>query len=69
MKGSLFMVQTLSVLLGLQDVGTWVLVLAGIIIPPLPEKNVVQKYQMTSEFIEQRRQALHVYVNRVVSSG
>jgi len=40
---------------------------AGIIIPPLPEKNVVQKYQMTSEFIEQRRQALQVYVNRVVS--
>ena len=40
---------------------------AGIIIPPLPEKNVVQKYQMTAEFIEQRRKALQVYVNRVVS--
>lgn len=40
---------------------------AGIIIPPLPEKNAIQKYQMTSEFIEQRRQALQVYVNRVVS--
>ena len=41
---------------------------AGIIIPPLPEKNAIQKYQMTSEFIEQRRQALQVYVNRVVSN-
>ena len=40
---------------------------AGIIVPPLPEKNVVQKYQMTSEFIEQRRRALQVYINRVVS--
>ena len=39
---------------------------AGIIIPPLPEKNAIQKYQMTSEFIEQRRQALQVYINRVV---
>ena len=41
---------------------------AGIIIPPLPEKNAIQKYQMTSEFIEQRRQALQVYINRVVSN-
>lgn len=40
---------------------------AGIIIPPLPEKNVVQKYQMTAEFIEQRRKALQVYLNRVVT--
>lgn len=39
----------------------------GIIIPPLPEKNVVQKYQMTAEFIEQRRKALQVYVNRVAA--
>lgn len=39
---------------------------AGIIIPPLPEKNVVQKYQMTTEFIETRRMALSVFLNRVV---
>ncbi len=39
---------------------------AGIIIPPLPEKNVVQKYQMTTEFIEARRRALTVFINRVV---
>lgn len=41
---------------------TW----AGVIIPPLPEKNVVQKYQMTTEFIETRRRALQVFINRVV---
>lgn len=39
----------------------------GIIIPPLPEKNAVQKYQMSTEFIEQRRRGLQVFVNRVVS--
>ena len=39
---------------------------AGIIIPPLPEKNVVQKYQMTTEFIEARRRALTVFISRVV---
>ena len=40
---------------------------AGIIIPPLPEKSTMQKFQMTSDFIEQRRRALQVFVNRVVS--
>lgn len=40
---------------------------AGIIVPPLPEKSTVQKFQMTSDFIEQRRRALQVFVNRVVS--
>lgn len=40
----------------------------GIIIPPLPEKNAVQKYQMSTEFIEQRRRALEVFVNRVVNT-
>ena len=39
---------------------------AGIIAPALPEKNVVQKYQMTTEFIEIRRRALSVYLNKVV---
>lgn len=41
-------------------------VVPGVILPPLPEKNVVQKYQMTNEFIEQRRRALAVFINRVV---
>ena len=41
---------------------------AGIIVPALPEKNVVQKYQMTTEFIEIRRRALAVYLNKVVWS-
>ena len=39
----------------------------GIVIPPLPEKNVVQKYQMTNEFIAQRQRALTIFLNRVVS--
>lgn len=34
--------------------------------PPLPEKNVVEKYKMTSEFVEQRRAALAIFINRVV---
>lgn len=37
----------------------------GVIIPPLPEKNAVQKYQMSTEFIDQRRRALEVFINRV----
>ncbi len=41
---------------------------AGVIVPALPEKNVVQKYQMTTEFIEIRRRALAVYLNKVVWS-
>ena len=39
---------------------------AGIIMPPIPEKNVVQKYQASTEFIVQRQQALNVFINRVV---
>ena len=34
--------------------------------PPIPEKNAMQKYQMTSEFVAVRRQALQVFINRVV---
>ncbi len=41
---------------------------AGIIVPPVPEKNAVQKFQMTHEFIEQRRLALQSFINRVVRS-
>lgn len=39
----------------------------GVIIPPLPEKNAVQKFQMSTEFIEDRRRALQVFVNRVAA--
>ena len=38
----------------------------GIILPALPEKNVLEKYKMTADFIEQRRSALNVFINRVV---
>ena len=41
----------------------------GIIVPPLPEKSAVQKFQMTADFIEQRRRALQVFINRVVSQA
>lgn len=37
----------------------------GVIIPALPEKSAVQKYQMSTEFIETRRRALQVFINRV----
>lgn len=33
----------------------------GVIVPPLPEKNAVQKFQMNTEFIEDRRRALQVW--------
>lgn len=39
----------------------------GTIVPALPEKNVVEKYKMNADFIEQRRAALTVFVNRVAS--
>ena len=39
---------------------------AGTIVPALPEKNVVEKYKMNADFIEQRRAALTVFINRVV---
>jgi sorting nexin-1/2 len=32
----------------------------GVIIPPLPEKNAVQKFAMSNEFVEDRRRALQV---------
>ena len=35
--------------------------------PALPEKNVVEKYKMTSDFIEQRRSALAVFLRRVAA--
>ncbi|KFM28426.1 Vacuolar protein sorting-associated protein vps5 [Auxenochlorella protothecoides] len=39
----------------------------GCIVPPLPEKNVVEKYKLTDEFIEQRRAALAVFMNRLAA--
>ena len=42
---------------------------AGVIVPPIPEKNAMQKYQMTSEFVAVRRNALQVFINRVVGAA
>lgn len=39
----------------------------GILPPPLPEKNVLEKYKMAAEFIEQRRAALEVYLIRIAA--
>ncbi|KAF5747789.1 sorting nexin 1-like isoform X1 [Tripterygium wilfordii] len=39
----------------------------GIFIPPLPEKSAVEKFRFTTEFIEMRRQALDIFVNRIAS--
>ncbi|KAK4480840.1 hypothetical protein RD792_011692 [Penstemon davidsonii] len=39
----------------------------GVFIPPLPEKSTVEKFRFSAEFIEMRRQALDVFVNRIAS--
>lgn len=39
----------------------------GIFIPPLPEKNTVEKFRFSAEFIEMRRQALDMFINRIAS--
>ncbi|XP_072998766.1 sorting nexin 1 [Typha latifolia] len=39
----------------------------GIFIPALPEKSAVEKFRFSAEFIEMRRQALDVFVNRIAS--
>ncbi|TYH21924.1 hypothetical protein ES288_A04G085000v1 [Gossypium darwinii] len=39
----------------------------GIFVPPLPEKSAVEKFRFSAEFIEIRRQALDVFVNRIAS--
>ncbi|KAL4452515.1 hypothetical protein ABPG75_008177 [Micractinium tetrahymenae] len=39
----------------------------GVIVPALPEKSVVEKYKMTGEFVEARRAALTVFINRVAA--
>ncbi|KAI8101170.1 hypothetical protein M9435_001278 [Picochlorum sp. BPE23] len=40
---------------------------AGIILPALPPRNVVEKYKMTPQFVEDRRRALQVFLKRVLS--
>ncbi|KAL9256057.1 Sorting nexin 1-like protein [Drosera capensis] len=39
----------------------------GVFIPPLPEKSAVEKFRFSVEFIEMRRQALDIFVNRIAS--
>ncbi|GBG61408.1 hypothetical protein CBR_g20439 [Chara braunii] len=39
----------------------------GVIIPPLPEKNVVEKFRFSADFIDMRRQALDMFINRVAA--
>ncbi|KQK10724.1 sorting nexin 1 isoform X1 [Brachypodium distachyon] len=39
----------------------------GFFIPPLPEKNAVEKFRFSKEFIELRRQALDLFINRIAS--
>ncbi|KAL0728544.1 hypothetical protein Bca4012_024637 [Brassica carinata] len=37
----------------------------GVFVPPLPEKSAVEKFRFTAEFIEMRRAALDIFVNRI----
>eukprot|EP00884_Botryococcus_braunii_P014863 jgi/Botrbrau1/23378/Bobra.0051s0029.1 len=40
----------------------------GVILPPLPEKNAMEKYiTHSASFVETRRRALQVYINRVAA--
>ncbi|KAJ0266289.1 Sorting nexin 1 [Hirschfeldia incana] len=39
----------------------------GVFIPPLPEKSAVEKFRFSAEFIEMRRAALDIFVNRIAS--
>ncbi|CAN1277445.1 Sorting nexin 1 [Linum perenne] len=39
----------------------------GVFIPPIPEKSAVEKFRFSAEFIEMRRQALDIFVNRIAS--
>jgi hypothetical protein len=40
---------------------------AGIILPSLPPRNVVEKYKMTPDFVEDRRRALEVFLVKTTS--
>jgi sorting nexin-1/2 len=37
----------------------------GVVVPPCPEKNQLETFRKTSAFIESRRQALEVFVNKL----
>jgi sorting nexin-1/2 len=39
----------------------------GVIVPPCPEKNQLENFRKSGTFIEQRRQALEVFINKVCS--
>ncbi|CAN0847240.1 Sorting nexin 1 [Linum grandiflorum] len=39
----------------------------GVFIPPLPEKSAIEKFRFSAEFIEMRRQALDIFINRIAS--
>ncbi|KAH0861470.1 hypothetical protein HID58_089731 [Brassica napus] len=39
----------------------------GVFVPPLPEKSAVEKFRFSAEFIEMRRAALDIFVNRIAS--
>ena len=39
----------------------------GVVVPPLPEKDVVQKFQMSADFIERRARGLNSFINRVAN--
>ena len=39
----------------------------GAVVPPCPEKNISEKYRLSSDFIETRRLALEVFLNKVAN--
>ncbi|XVE75932.1 hypothetical protein DITRI_Ditri12bG0131500 [Diplodiscus trichospermus] len=39
----------------------------GVFVPPVHDKSAVEKFRFSTEFIEMRRQALDVFVNRIAS--
>lgn len=39
----------------------------GVVVPPCPEKNTVEKFRKSPAFVEARRQALEIFMNKVCS--
>lgn len=39
----------------------------GAIVPPLPDKNVLEKFRFTREFVESRRRGLESFINRLAA--
>ncbi|KAF7804275.1 sorting nexin 1 [Senna tora] len=39
----------------------------GLSIPSLPEKSAIEKFRFSNDFIETRRQALEIYINKIAS--